>query len=61
MDAQMNRKFSIEYHMFALKKWWQLDQDYVAVKEAFIQPCRQTIFQKLNKRFKEKGSVADLP
>uniref|UniRef100_A0A1B6GN10 DUF4817 domain-containing protein n=1 Tax=Cuerna arida TaxID=1464854 RepID=A0A1B6GN10_9HEMI len=62
----MNRKLSTEQHIFVLKSWWKYDCNYIDMCDSFVErfpnvrpPSRQGI-RKLNARFEETGSVAEL-
>lgn len=63
----MNRKLTTEQRVFVLQTWWKHDHSYSDVCDLFVErfpnvepPSRQGI-HKLNSRFEQTGSVAELP
>uniref|UniRef100_A0A1B6L4Y9 DUF4817 domain-containing protein n=1 Tax=Graphocephala atropunctata TaxID=36148 RepID=A0A1B6L4Y9_9HEMI len=62
----MNRKLTTEQRVFVLQTWWKHDHNYSDVCDLFVErfpniepPSRQCI-RKLNLRFEQTGSVAEL-
>jgi hypothetical protein len=59
----LNRKLSMEEHVFVLQKWWQHDHNYRDVVALFVEcipnsvpPSRQAIHN-LNERLEQTGSA----